>query len=68
VVNHKWLTHTPTAYIDWIEQAPSTNVDGYYSGGSMSSNLARLRSFATQGNAEITGGTWNNKWLEESFI
>ena len=34
VVNKKWLTHTPTEYIDWIEEAGSGNkgerVNGYY--------------------------------------
>lgn len=67
VVNHKWLVHTPTAYIDWIEKAPWENVDGYYSGGSLSGNdFKRLRSFYTEG-YEVIGGTWNNKWLGEDL-
>ena len=37
VVNRKWLTHTPTEYIDWIEEAGSGNkgerVNGYYTVG-----------------------------------
>jgi hypothetical protein len=49
VVNHKWLVHTPTAYIDWVEKAPWSNVDGYYSGGSISgSDFKRVRSFTTE--------------------
>ena len=67
VVNRKWLVHTPTVYIDWIEKAPWTNVDGYYSGGSMQGNdFKRLRSFFTEG-YEISGGTWNNKWIGEDL-
>lgn len=67
VVNRKWLVHTPTAYIDWVETPDSSweTVDGYYSGGSMSSYLERTREFSTIGSADINGGTWNNKWLEE---
>ena len=67
VVNHKWLVHTPTAYIDWIEKAPWSNVDGYYSGGSISgNNFERVRSFHTEA-YEVIGGTWNNKWIGESL-
>ena len=67
VVNHKWLVHTPTAYIDWIEKSPWTNVDGYYSGGTMSGNdFERVRSFYTEG-YEVIGGTWNNKWIGEDL-
>ena len=37
VVNRKWLTHTQTEYIDWIEEAGSGNkgerVNGYYTVG-----------------------------------
>ena len=67
VVNRKWLVHTPTAYIDWIEEAPWDNVDGYYAGGSISGNdFKRLRSFYTEG-YKVIGGTWDNKWLGEDF-
>ncbi len=71
VVNRKWLVHTPTAYIDWVEPTPevvnpnAVNVDGYYGGGSMSYGMERMRSFSTEGEPILTGGTWNNKWLAE---
>ncbi|MDP6869699.1 MAG: transglutaminase family protein [Candidatus Poseidoniaceae archaeon] len=73
VVNRKWLVHTPTAYIDWVEPTPvianpnAMNVDGYYGGGSMSYGMERMRSFSTEGDPIISGGTWNNKWLEETL-
>ncbi len=67
VVNHKWLVHTPTAYIDWIEDTPWEKVDGYYSGGSISgSDFKRLRSFYTEG-YDVMGGTWDNKWIGEDL-
>ena len=67
VVNRKWLVHTPTAYIDWIEETPWDKVDGYYSGGSISgADFKRERSFFTEG-YEVMGGTWNNKWLGEDL-
>ena len=67
VVNHKWLVHTPTAYIDWIEESPWSKVDGYYSGGSISGNdFKRTRYFHTEA-YEVIGGTWNNKWIGESL-
>ncbi len=68
VVNHKWLVHTPTAYIDWVEQAPWSNVDSYYSGGTMyGSDFSRTRSFQTDGPVNYIGGTWNNKWVGEDL-
>ena len=44
VVNRKWLVHTPTAYIDWIEPHSTGGqvTDGYYYGGSKS-GIDRLR-------------------------
>lgn len=67
VVNHKWLVHTPTAYIDWVEKAPWSNVDGYYSGGSISgSDFKRVRSFTTE-NYDTSDVTWKNIWAGEDL-
>ncbi len=72
VVNRKWLVHTPTVYIDWIEEysefIPNGNiVNNYYSGGSMTGeDFTRKRSFHTEGYS-VSGGTWNNKWLGEDL-
>lgn len=67
VVNRKWLVHTPTAYIDWIEpHSPGGQItDGYYSGGSKS-GIDRERSFYTE-SFDVSGGTWDNKWIGESL-
>ena len=67
VVNRKWLVHTPTAYIDWIEPHSTGGqvTDGYYYGGSKS-GIDRLRSFYTEG-YDVSGGTWDNKWVGEKL-
>ena len=41
VVNNKWLLHTPTAYIDWIEEADATGnlINNYYKPGSYSNSI-----------------------------
>ncbi len=67
VVNRKWLVHTPTAFIDWIEP-PSTGgeiTDGYYFGGTQG-GIDRLRSFYTE-EVDVSGGTWDNKWVGEKL-
>ena len=69
VVNRKWLVHTPTVYIDWIEQYSQDGsiVNNYYSGGSMTGeDFTRKRSFHTE-EYSVSGGTWNNKWLGEDL-
>ena len=67
VVNHKWLVHTPTAYIDWIEKAPWSLVDEYYSGSPLSGqDFTRVRSFSTEA-YDTMGGTWDHKWLSEEL-
>ncbi len=63
VVNRKWLVHTPTAYIDWIETTPSSLIGEYYVGGTMS-GIDRVRSFSTE-EYTMSKDTWNNKWLQE---
>ena len=65
VVNRKWLVHTPTAYIDWIEKTPASLIGEYYTGGTMS-GIDRVRSFSTE-DYSVSGGTWSNKWLQEAL-
>ena len=65
VVNRKWLVHTPTAYIDWIETTPASLIGEYYTGGTMS-GIDRVRSFSTE-DYSVSGGTWSNKWLQEAL-
>ena len=68
VVNNKWLLHTPTAFIDWIEEAdPSSSlVKSYYKPGKRCCDVDRDRSFNT---AEITSntGTFQIKKLAENL-
>ena len=68
VVNNKWLLHTPTAYIDWIETAdPSGNlINNYYTPGS-SYNVDRQRSYSTLDTPDINGGTYQIKKLPENL-
>ena len=69
VVNNKWLLHTPTAFIDWIEEADPTGnlVNSYYRPGSYSNSVDRTRSFATLDSPETTGGTYQVKKLPENL-
>jgi hypothetical protein len=68
VVNHKWLVHTPTAYIDWVEKAPWSNVDEYYAGSPLTGepDFTRVRSFSTE-DYDTMGGTWDHKWMSEDL-
>ena len=67
VVNNKWLLHTPTAYIDWIEEAdPSGNlIHNYYTPGS-SLSVTRERSYSTIAEQD-TGATYQVKKLPENL-
>lgn len=69
VVNNKWLLHTPTAYIDWIEESdPSGNlVKSYYKPGVRCCDVDRTRSFSTIEIAESNGGTFQVKKLAENL-
>ena len=69
VVNNKWLLHTPTAYIDWIEEADATGnlINNYYKPGSYSNSIDRTRSFSTLDVPETTGGTYQIKKLPENL-
>tara|TARA_B000000609_G_scaffold158339_1_gene155941 strand:- start:674 stop:2197 length:1524 start_codon:yes stop_codon:yes gene_type:complete len=68
VVNNKWLLHTPTAFIDWIEEAdPSSSlVKSYYKPGKRCCDVDRERSYST---SEITSntGTFQIKKLAENL-
>jgi len=69
VVNNKWLLHTPTAYIDWIEEADATGnlINNYYKPGSHGNNVDRTRSFSTLDVPDTTGGTYQIKKLAENL-
>ena len=69
VVNNKWLLHTPTAYIDWIEEADATGnlISNYYSPGSSTNGVERTRSFSTLEVPDTTGGTYQIKKLAENL-
>ena len=69
VVNNKWLLHTPTAYIDWIEESdPSSSlVKSYYKPGIRCCDVDRVRSFSTLELLEGTGGTFQVKKLAENL-
>jgi hypothetical protein len=73
VVNNKWLLSTPTAYLDWIEEADGTGgmVYDYYHPVSTEtysgSSIDRLRGFETQGSVELNGGTYKVKKYAEAF-
>ena len=68
VVNNKWLLSTPTAYLDWIEEAdPSGGMvyDYYHPVRSITvgqgESIERLRSFETKDTVELNGGTYKVK-------
>ena len=69
VVNNKWLLHTPTAYIEWIEQAdPSYNLlNSYFRPGSYDNWLERTRTYTTIDMPESSGGKYQVKKLPENL-
>ena len=69
VVNNKWLLHTPTAYIDWIESADASGnlINNYYKPGVYSNNIDRQRSFSTMDTPDTSGGTYQIKKLTENL-
>ena len=73
VVNNKWLLSTPTAYLDWVEEAdPSGSlVYEYYhpvdTETYAGTSIDRLRGFETQGTVELNGGTYKIKKYAEAF-
>ena len=74
VVNNKWLLSTPTAYVDWVEEADSsgTLVYEYYHPVSSivytpGANIERVRTFETVGDVEFAGGSYKVKKYAESL-
>ena len=74
VVNNKWLLSTPTAYLDWIEEAdPSGGMvyDYYHPVRSITvgqgESIERLRSFETIDTVELNGGTYKVKKYAEAL-
>ena len=66
VVNNKWLLHTPTAFIDWIEEADASgNLVHNYFHPKYVMDVDRTRTIETLGAAETTGGTYQIKKLPE---
>ena len=72
-MNNKWLLSTPTAYLDWVEEAdPSGSlVYEYYhpvdTETYAGTSIDRLRGFETQGTVELNGGTYKIKKYAEAF-
>ena len=74
VVNNKWLLSTPTAYLDWVEEADASGQAVYeyyhpvksitYGGGG---SIDRIRSFETIGEAELSGGSYKVKKYAEAL-
>ena len=70
VVNNKWLLHTPTAYIAWIEQPdPSGDLlNAYYRPGIYSSGVDRSPPmWTTTGEVNVNGGSFKVPMLAENL-
>ena len=74
VVNNKWLLSTPTAYLDWIEEADASGgmvYDYYHPVRSISYGqgeaIERLRSFETLDAVELNGGSYKVKKYAEAL-
>ena len=74
VVNNKWLLSTPTAYVDWIEEADASGgmvYDYYHPVRSISYGqgeaIQRLRSFETLDAVELNGGSYKVKKYAEAL-
>ena len=74
VVNNKWLLSTPTAYIDWVEQADPSGeaVYDYYhpfdrSWGPGTDPVQKNRDFETIDSVELNGGTYKVKKYAETL-
>lgn len=68
VVNNKWLLHTPTAFIEWIEQPDSSGdlVYSYYHPNLKPNSITRTTPFhETLGEPEFTGGDFKVPKFEE---
>ncbi|MDE0857625.1 MAG: hypothetical protein OSA38_03560 [Candidatus Poseidoniaceae archaeon] len=70
VVNNKWLLHTPTAYIAWIEQPDSSGdlLNSYYRPGSYTQGIDRSPpAYSTMGEPEFTGGKFKVAKVAENL-
>jgi len=69
VVNHKWLLHTTTAFIDWEEVPDPTSkkLRKYYSPVDEAGYSKRIREFSTEGDVQISSGTFMMKVVDESL-
>lgn len=69
VVNNKWLLHTPTAYIDWVEVYDSSGdkVNSYYRPVLSTPGITRVKTLQTYGDVSQTGGIYKVKLYPESM-
>ena len=70
VVNNKWLLHTPTAYIAWIEEPdPSGDLlNAYYRPGMYSTGIDRSPPlWTTIGDVNVNGGTFKVPMVAENL-
>jgi len=73
-VNNKWLLSTPTAYMEFVEEADPTGTSVWeyyhpvssitYGAGGL---IDRDRSFETLGDVELTGGSYKVKKYAEAL-
>ena len=69
VVNNKWLLHTPTAYIDWIElyDTSGEKVNSYYRPVLSTPGINRVKTLQTYGEVDQSGGLYKVKLYPESL-
>lgn len=72
VVNNKWLLSTPTAYMDWVEEADASGslVNRYYypfDTCTQPCDFDRKKSYQTLGVVELSGDTYKVRMYPESL-
>ena len=69
IVNNKWLLHTPTAYLAWIEQPDSSGdlLNAYYQPGWYTSGIDRSPPVYTSVVSEMNGGSYRVPVLAENL-
>lgn len=69
VVNNKWLLHTPTAYLAWIEQPDASGdlLNAYYRPGWMTSGVDRSPPVYSSVVSEMNGGSYRVPVLAENL-